>query len=63
MIEQAWMIQVAAALAGGVVVAVAAAVVLRVTRRRLVAALTREADALRDALDAAGARADEAASA
>lgn len=62
MIEQAWMIQVAAALAGGLIVAVAAAVVLRVTRRRLVAALTREADALRDALDAAGVRADEAAS-
>ncbi len=63
MIEQAWMIQIAAALAGGFVVAVAAAVVFRVTRRRLVAAMESDAHALRSALDAADARAAEAASA
>ncbi|WP_321783178.1 methyl-accepting chemotaxis protein [Burkholderia pyrrocinia] len=57
------MIQIAAALAGGFVVAVAAAVVFRVTRRRLVAAMESDAHALRSALDAADARAAEAASA
>ncbi len=63
MIEQAWMIQIAAALAGGFVVAVAVAVVFRVTRKRLVAAMERDAHALRSELDAADARAAEAASA
>ncbi len=63
MIVQAWMIQVAAALAGGVVVAVVAAVVFRVTRGRLVAAMAHDVDTLRGALDAADARAEEAASA
>ncbi|WP_176045073.1 methyl-accepting chemotaxis protein [Burkholderia sp. BCC1644] len=57
------MIQVAAALAGGVVVAVVAAVVFRVTRGRLVAAMAHDVDTLRGALDAADARAEEAASA
>ncbi|MBN3799653.1 chemotaxis protein, partial [Burkholderia sp. Ac-20392] len=42
MMVQAWMIQMAAALAGGVVVAIVAAVVFRVTRKRLVAALERD---------------------
>ncbi|VWD41648.1 chemotaxis protein [Burkholderia contaminans] len=56
MIGQAWMIQMAAALAGGVVVAIMAAVVFRVTRKRLVAALERDAAQLRGALDAADAR-------
>lgn len=63
MIVQAWMIQIAAALAGGVVVAVAAAVVFRVTRKRLVAAIESDALALRGALDAADTRVAEAASA
>ncbi len=63
MIVQAWMIQVAAALAGGAVVAVAAAVVFRVTRRRRVAAMAHDADTLRGALAAADARAKAAASA
>ncbi len=63
MIVHAWMIQIAAALAGGFGVAVAAAVVFRVTRKRLVAAMERDAHALRSALDAADARATEAASA
>ncbi|AXF25203.1 chemotaxis protein [Burkholderia pyrrocinia] len=57
------MIQIAAALAGGVVVAVVAAVVFRVTRKRLVAAMEHDAAALRGALDAADARAEQAASA
>ena len=57
---QAWMIPVGAALAGGVAAAVIAAIVGRVARARLVAAMTREADALRDALGAADARAVEA---
>lgn len=56
MIGQAWMIQMAAALAGGVVVAIVAAVVFRVTRKRLVAALERDAAQLRGALAAADAR-------
>lgn len=56
MIVQAWMIQMAAALAGGVVVAIVAAVVFRVTRKRLVAALERDAAQLRGALAAADAR-------
>ncbi|WP_412025645.1 methyl-accepting chemotaxis protein [Burkholderia cepacia] len=60
---QAWMIQVAAALAGGIVVAVVAAVVFRVMRGRLVAAMEHDADALRGALAAADARAEQAASA
>lgn len=60
MIVQAWMIQVAAALAGGAVVAIVAAVVFRVTRKRLVAVLEHDADTLRGALDAAQARAAEA---
>ncbi|NIE57826.1 MULTISPECIES: methyl-accepting chemotaxis protein [unclassified Burkholderia] len=50
------MIQMAAALAGGVVVAIVAAVVFRVTRKRLVAALERDAAQLRGALAAADAR-------
>ncbi|MBR8184058.1 chemotaxis protein [Burkholderia ambifaria] len=57
---QAWMIPIGAALAGGLVVAAIAAIVCRVMRARLVAAFTREADALRDALGAADARADAA---
>ncbi|NIF45096.1 chemotaxis protein, partial [Burkholderia sp. Tr-862] len=57
---QAWMIPIGAALAGGLVVAAIAAIVCRVMRARLVAALTREADTLRDALGAADARADAA---
>ncbi|WP_408581232.1 methyl-accepting chemotaxis protein [Burkholderia cepacia] len=60
---QAWMIQMAAALAGGAVVAVVAAIVFRVMRKRLVAALERDARTLRDALDAAGERAEQAAAA
>ncbi|NTX21941.1 chemotaxis protein, partial [Burkholderia cepacia] len=40
---QAWMIQMAAALAGGAVVAIVAAIVFRVMRKRLVAALERDA--------------------
>lgn len=63
MIEHAWMIQIAAALAGGFVVAVVAAVVFRVTRKRLVAAMERDVHALRGGLDVADARAAEAASA
>ncbi len=63
MIVQAWMIQVAAAMAGGAVVAVVAAVVFRVTRGRLVAAMSHDMDTLRGALDAADARAEAAASA
>ncbi len=63
MIVQAWMIQMAAALAGGAVVAIVAAIVFRVMRKRLVAALERDAHALRGALDAAGERAEQAASA
>ncbi|KVV51750.1 chemotaxis protein [Burkholderia territorii] len=60
MIVHAWMIPVGAALAGGVVVAAIAAIVYRIARARLIGALTREADALRAALGAADARADEA---
>ncbi|WP_321822006.1 MULTISPECIES: methyl-accepting chemotaxis protein [unclassified Burkholderia] len=60
---QAWMIPIGAALAGGLVVAAIAAFAWRIARARLVAALTREADALRAALGAADARADEAAAA
>ncbi|KUZ28570.1 chemotaxis protein [Burkholderia territorii] len=60
MIVHAWMIPVGAALAGGVVAAAVAAIVYRIARARLVTALTREADALRAALGAADARADEA---
>lgn len=63
MIVQAWMIQMAAALAGGAVVAIVAAVVFRVTRKRLVAALERDTEQLRGALDAADARVADAASA
>ncbi|VWC87903.1 chemotaxis protein [Burkholderia contaminans] len=63
MIGQAWMIQMAAALAGGVVVAIVAAVVFRVTRTRLVAAHERDAAQLRGALDAADARVADVASA
>lgn len=63
MIVQAWMIQVAAALAGGALVAVAAAVVFRVMRGRLVASMEHDANTLRGALDAAEARAQAAASA
>lgn len=63
MIGQAWMIQMAAALAGGVVVAMVAAVVFSVTRKRLVAAHERDTAQLRGALDAADARAADAASA
>ncbi|WP_269502423.1 methyl-accepting chemotaxis protein [Burkholderia sp. IMCC1007] len=54
---QAWMIPIGAALAGGLVVAALAAIVCRMARARLVAAMTREADVLRDALGAADARA------
>ncbi|RQR72887.1 chemotaxis protein [Burkholderia sp. Bp9012] len=57
---QAWMIPVGAALAGGLAAAAIAAIVGRIARARLVAAMTREADALRDALGAADARAVEA---
>ncbi|WP_279609212.1 methyl-accepting chemotaxis protein [Burkholderia anthina] len=60
---QAWMIPIGAALAGGVVVAALAAIVWRMARARLVAAMTREADGLRDALGAAETRADAAAAA
>ncbi|KWI59528.1 chemotaxis protein [Burkholderia pseudomultivorans] len=60
---QAWMTQIAAALAGGLVVAALAAIVLRAMRARLVAAATDAQNALRDALEAADARAAEAASA
>ncbi|WP_414143237.1 methyl-accepting chemotaxis protein [Burkholderia cepacia] len=60
---QAWMIQMAAALAGGAVVAVVAAIGFRVMRTRLVAVLERDARTLRDALDAAGERAEQAAAA
>lgn len=63
MIAQAWMIQIAAALAGGAIVAVVAAIGFRVMRKRLVAALERDARTLRDALDAAGERAEQAAAA
>lgn len=63
MIGQAWMIQMAAALAGGVVVAIVAVVVFRVTRTRLVAAHERDAAQLRGALDAADARVADVASA
>ncbi|CAB3967698.1 chemotaxis protein [Burkholderia cenocepacia] len=63
MIGQAWMIQMAAALAGGVVVAIVAAVVFRVTRARFVAAHERDTARLRGALDAADARVADAASA
>ena len=62
-IGQAWMIQMAAALAGGVVVAIVAAVVFRVTRTRLVEAHERDTARLRGALDAADARVADAASA
>ncbi|KAB0632893.1 methyl-accepting chemotaxis protein [Burkholderia latens] len=58
---QAWMIPVGGALAGGAVVAMIAAIVWRIARARLVAAMARDAAALRDALDAAQTRADEAA--
>ncbi|MGR3910853.1 methyl-accepting chemotaxis protein [Burkholderia sp. SR8] len=57
---QAWMIPIGGALAGGLVVAAIATIVCRIARARLVAAMTREADALRDALGAAHTRADEA---
>ncbi|WP_396330846.1 methyl-accepting chemotaxis protein [Burkholderia anthina] len=60
---QAWMIPIGAALAGGLVVAALAAIVWRMARARLVAAMTREATVLRDALGAADARADDAAAA
>ncbi|MCA8309778.1 methyl-accepting chemotaxis protein [Burkholderia sp. AU28942] len=60
---QAWMIHVGCALAGGLVVAAIAAIVCRIARARLVAAMTREDDALRNALGAAQTRADEAAAA
>lgn len=63
MIGQAWMIQMAAALAGGVVVAIVAAVVFRVTRTRFVAAHERDTAQLRGALDAADARVADAESA
>ncbi|EGC98764.1 hypothetical protein B1M_39978, partial [Burkholderia sp. TJI49] len=52
---QAWMTQIAAALAGGLVVAALAAIVLRAMRARLVAAATDAQNALRDALEAADA--------
>ncbi|KFG94476.1 chemotaxis protein [Burkholderia paludis] len=60
---QGWMIEGAAALAVGVAVAGVAAIVFRMMRKRLVAALTHDAHALRGALDAAGARAEQAAAA
>lgn len=63
MIVQAWMIQIAAALAGGAVVTIVAAVVFRLTRKRLVTALERDVEQLRGALDAADARIAEARSA
>lgn len=63
MIVQAWMIQMAAALAGGAVAAVVAAIGFRVMRKRLVAALERDARTVRDALDAASERAEQAAAA
>ncbi|HDR9024414.1 TPA: chemotaxis protein [Burkholderia vietnamiensis] len=57
---QAWMIPVGAALSGGVAAALIAFIVARVLRARSAAAIASETHALRDALNAADARADAA---
>ncbi|HDR9184754.1 TPA: chemotaxis protein [Burkholderia vietnamiensis] len=57
---QAWMIPVGAALSGGVAAAAIAFIVARVLRARSAAAIASETHALRDALNAADARADAA---
>ncbi|WP_081336202.1 methyl-accepting chemotaxis protein [Burkholderia vietnamiensis] len=57
---QAWMIPVGAALSGGAAAALIAFIVARVLRARSAAAIASETHALRDALNAADARADAA---